>query len=435
MKKITLSLFAVLIIHSATLAQSTIEVQSDVEIFESNTTHPDPVLDSYIRTALENNQGLRAAFDDWQAALEKIPQARALPDPTFEWTHFVEEVQTRTGPQNNRFMLAQKLPGKGKRAGAAQIASDEADQHWWQAVVLRTALVRDLKRAYYDYADLAQTIHIVDENLSLLRDLEPSVQSRVRGGANQSDLLRLQVEIGKLENELRSLETLRPSFDAALKSILNSDSVAAEPWPESLRPRHTSLDAATLRDQIDTNNPSLKVTQARIQQARSTRALRELANKPDFTVGLTYIETGDANGPMVSSDSGTDPFGFTVGVSIPLWRKKIEAGVQQAEHDASSHQNRLAQSRRNLHAQLERYLYQLENSAREMTLYQDTLIPRSRQTLELILVGYESGETSLLEFIDTEQEMLEFELGYWRAVKNYHLNLAEIEALCGGDFS
>ena len=70
-----------------------------------------------------------------------------------------------------------------------------------------------------------------------------------------------------------------------------------------------------------------------------------------------------------------------------------------------------------------------------MALYQNTLIPRSRQTLELVQVGYESGKTSLFDLIDTEREMLGFEKFYWRAVNDYGQSAADIEALCGGDLS
>ena len=38
-------------------------------------------LDDYLKTAAENNPGLKAKFNEYLAALEKLPQAKSLPDP------------------------------------------------------------------------------------------------------------------------------------------------------------------------------------------------------------------------------------------------------------------------------------------------------------------------------------------------------------------
>ena len=40
-----------------------------------------PDLQDFLRVAALNNPGLEAAFDRWKAALERLPQVRALPDP------------------------------------------------------------------------------------------------------------------------------------------------------------------------------------------------------------------------------------------------------------------------------------------------------------------------------------------------------------------
>ena len=83
----------------------------------------DGSLDGYIRIALLNNAGLRSAFEQWRSALERIPQVTALPDPQFTYTNFIEEVQTRTGPQNNRFQLSQKFPWFGKLKAQGDVAA------------------------------------------------------------------------------------------------------------------------------------------------------------------------------------------------------------------------------------------------------------------------------------------------------------------------
>ncbi len=52
-------------------------------------------LDDYLHYAFSHNPGLRAAFDRWKAALDRIPQARFLDDPTLSFEYFVEQSDTR----------------------------------------------------------------------------------------------------------------------------------------------------------------------------------------------------------------------------------------------------------------------------------------------------------------------------------------------------
>jgi cobalt-zinc-cadmium efflux system outer membrane protein len=70
-------------------------------------------LQDYLRYAALNNAGLEAAFEQWKAAVEQIPQAKALPDPRFNYGYFIEEVETRVGPQRQKFDIMQTFPWFG----------------------------------------------------------------------------------------------------------------------------------------------------------------------------------------------------------------------------------------------------------------------------------------------------------------------------------
>ena len=69
---------------------------------------PETTLDSYLDYAARNNPSLEATFNRWKAALERIPQVRSLPDPRFTYRYFIENVETRAGPQKQGFGLSLK---------------------------------------------------------------------------------------------------------------------------------------------------------------------------------------------------------------------------------------------------------------------------------------------------------------------------------------
>jgi outer membrane protein TolC len=92
---------------------------------------PSGSLESYLSRAQSTNPQLKAFQQRYAAAMQRIPQASALPDPMFQITSFVESVQTRTGPQENVLMLSQKIPWFGKLSSRADAASIEAEALWY----------------------------------------------------------------------------------------------------------------------------------------------------------------------------------------------------------------------------------------------------------------------------------------------------------------
>ena len=58
----------------------TLSVRASQQPSDANDLH---VLTDYLRYASLNNAELKAKFEQWKAALEQIPQAKALSDPKF----------------------------------------------------------------------------------------------------------------------------------------------------------------------------------------------------------------------------------------------------------------------------------------------------------------------------------------------------------------
>ena len=113
-------------------------------------------LDTYIRYALLNNPGLEAAFQDYVAAMERIPQVTALPDPRLSYRYYIQEVETRVGPQQHAFGLSQTLPWFGKLELQGQIASRAADAAKERFEAKKDSLVAEVIDAYLEsWTDLA----------------------------------------------------------------------------------------------------------------------------------------------------------------------------------------------------------------------------------------------------------------------------------------
>ena len=75
--------------------------------------------------AVSRNADIGAARLSWEAAKERVPQARGLPDPMVRFDYFAESVETRVGPQEYRFGVSQAFPFPGTLRQAATLAIRE----------------------------------------------------------------------------------------------------------------------------------------------------------------------------------------------------------------------------------------------------------------------------------------------------------------------
>jgi outer membrane protein TolC len=392
-------------------------------------------LEHYLAFGLANSADLRAAEEHWRAALERVEQASALPDPRFSYGEFLEEVQTRTGPQERRFGVSQAFPWPGRLDAQADLAEHQAEASWQRVLARRLEVGAAIEVAFHEYAYLGRERSITVQRIELLHGLEPVVQSRVRAGAGQEDLLRLQVEIGRLEDDLAGIERRRPVLSARLAHAMNLTEVPGGgmlPVPELTEPSTRSVEVEALHGRARERNPHLGELSRELDVRRQAEELAEYARTPSFNVGLDYIQTGDAVAPATSG-SGDDPILVRVSVSLPIWPSSYAAGEREARHLFRASRERRDAAESALRANVEEEAYRVDEAARRIGLYRDSLIPRASESLALTMASYRTGTATVLDLIDSERALLEFELSFWRSCREYRQGDARLRALLGGD--
>ncbi|NOX99713.1 MAG: TolC family protein [Verrucomicrobia bacterium] len=389
-----------------------------------------PTLTDYIRVGIANNPGLRAEYENYQAALEQIPQAKSLPDPKFSATSFVRDVQTRTGPQRNQLAIGQTFPWFGKLRLSGEIASKEAQAiyHLYENSLLY--LHRDISVVYYDYAYLSEATKITKEIIALLERLEPSVQEKVRVGGDLAPLLRLQVEIGRNHDVLQALGKERVRQSAKFDALLDRKGPSLLPWPKLVDSKGEGANRTKFVEALFADNPELKAIETRIDKAKRAVKLSTLSPIPDPTIGANYFDTGSALNPGTPG-SGDDPWGIQISFKLPLWFGKYKAEKKQAQANQRMVEKLLENRQNTLVAELERALEDMREAEDRIALYNKTLLPAARQAVEVSEESYKADRATILDVIDSERTLLELEKTYWRAVANRYSSRIRLETLVG----
>ncbi|MHB8522024.1 MAG: TolC family protein [Limisphaerales bacterium] len=252
-------------------------------------------LNDYLAYAALNNPQLEAAFNRWKAALEMVSQARTLPGPRFNYGYFIQEVETRVGPQEQRVGLSQMFPwfGKLRLRGEAALEGANAMQQQYEAAKLR--LFDEVKQAYYELYFVGRAVGVTAENVELLKLLEEMARSKYESGtAEHGDVIKAQVELDKLRDRLRTLQDFNHPLVARLNAALNRPTESSLPFPTNNSPGVLQSGIAQLLEQLKASNPELKSLDFLAEKDKANIALAKKEFYPDVTLGVDYVQTGEA---------------------------------------------------------------------------------------------------------------------------------------------
>jgi outer membrane protein TolC len=385
-------------------------------------------LKALIDEALRNNPDLSASQAGVEAADHKIPQAGSLPDPMFMTGYQNEGYSSYTfgemlGAQW-MFAVSQMVPFYGKRGLKAEMAAREAGslKHRHQTLQLKT--ISKVKELYYDLFLAYKTRDLLLDKGDLLRQVEEAALSRYASGmASQQEVVMAQTEkymlLEREEMANQKIQATEGMLNAAVgREVRSPLARPAEPVPT---PYLLVID--DLLPQAKEHSPELK---ARAQMLLGTEAKIKMAQKeyyPDFTLGANLAKR---------SGAFEDMWSLTATVNIPLfYGDKQRQGVLEAEAAKRQAQKELLATEIMQAASLRENDSMIRSAGNLMKLYQEGLLPKARQDIQLSLSGYITGRVEAITVISRWKALLDIELLYWSQLVEREKAVARLEPLTG----
>lgn len=381
--------------------------------------------------AFANNPRIKSARSQWKAAIERYPQAVALPDPMLGYGYFARSVETRVGPQRHRFGLKQKFPYPGKRRLKGEIVRKDVEIARLRYEATVRDVIVDLKTSFHELLYLEAAIEVTRQNQELLGHVLRIANAHyAEDKTSLNDVLRAQSQLGQLEYDLITLKEL------ALTETTNLNALLSRPPETPLKPaaglhfQELKTPLGSLYKRALEQRQEIQIARQKVERGDKAIDLAEKLNKPDFTVDLLYIETGSAL--MPTEDDGKDPLIIGFGVNIPIWGTRNRARVLEARHVRDAAAMSVRDLENKTQAMVKTIYFKLENSRRLVELYRDQLIPQAKKSVEISENWYRDGKGSFSDFLETQSVWLNFNLAYQRALADYAKNLARMEQVVGG---
>ena len=389
-------------------------------------------LDEIVGIALTKNPAVQNASHAVSAERAKVPQAKALPDPTVGvgWMGNPRPFSVQTGdPSSYRSVSAmQILPFPGKRSLRGQIAGKEADASQWDLEAVRRRVAADVKAAYYDYWYYDKAIGTTQENRELLTKLSQIAEARYRvGKGTQADVLRSQVEISMLLQKLTTLEQQRATAQARLNTLLARDPDSPLPPAANIAgPSPLNYSLEDLYQAARENDPEYQRMQKMVERNQLAANLAQKDYLPDLSVGYMYEQR-----PAMP-----DMHGFTFTVNIPVFYKsKQREEAQQAKEEELSASSARENRQNELYFALKQNYLAAKASENLLKLFSQGVVPQSSLALESSMSAYQVGNVDFLTLIGNFTTVLNYQTDYYRELANYQTSLARMEALTNAELT
>lgn len=387
---------------------------------------PQP-LDVLVRRALEENRTVRAAQFNVLALKHRIPQVTALDDPIVSNTIFpipsVAPQYVLMGYMPYAALLAQQFPWCGTLRLRGQAAEDDVKIALYELAAAQLDVVANVKRAYFDLHFNEHAEALLKENRALAEDFLKVARDRYRGStATQVDVLRAEVAISDINRELENTSQAVNEARAELARLLHISPETPLKTTLELSVGSVPQEVERLYQLVCASRPELQGRLAAI--ARDEKAI-ELARKkyyPNLTVGLVYQDMEKTNAETPRTASGQPNVGLFVGFNLPIYHKKLAAGVQEAQARATADGQLLEAERDQAHREIKDFFVQARAQQNVLSLLQRNNLPTAKQVLELTAGDYTAGNAGV-DFLSL--------FSAWRELLQVEIQIAQIEAELG----
>lgn len=387
-------------------------------------------ISQYQQEAAENNPALKAKYQQYLSALEEGTIIGTLPDPEVSFAYFIKPIETRVGPQQGRISASQMLPWFGTLKNRRSAANYQAKAKFEEFQEARNKLFYQVEATILDLYEVEESIRLARENLKILNSLvELSLARYETDRATQVDVLRAQIEQEDLHIQIELLEDNRQVLIQKMNELMNRKEPADIITPDTLTLTEIPSNQKLL-SQIQQQNPALNRLRYRESSTEQMESLARKQNKPDIMLGVDYIFNGESDMANVTN-SGEDALMVMAGFRVPLFGRKNNARVVQAEQDIKEVQYQITSEKNNLQTELDASIRDYEDAARRYRLFDQKQIQRITQAIDIMMEAYASNSSEFEEILRMQRKQLDYQLERIQAITDQHQAAAFIRYLTG----
>jgi len=449
--------------------------------------YPDSLI-KYLGIAAENNPTVLQKFSEYQAALQKIPQAGSLSDPELSLGVFLKPMELVSGNQVADIRLMQMFPWFGALRNAKDEMSFMANAKFELFRDAKLQVFYDVQRTWYELYKIQKDISISEKNIEILKIIErlalvrfkstsfensgTSSESSARSsvstsstsagssgmqtmgggqtntgstGLNQassmqtgtmgsslgnfglSDIYRIQIESGDLENNIALLKNQQNSVIAKFNTYLNRPVTSRVFTYENITRDSLEFELTAVSDSMLAHNPMLGMLDFERQSLEAREKMVTRMGYPMVGLGINYSVIGKST-MSASSMNGKDMIMPMAVLTLPVYRKKYTAMQKEAELLKAATSENYQAIANSLQSEYYQAVLLYEDAQRRLKLYEHQFQLASK-SLDLMLKNFSTSSSGLTDVLRVRQQTLDYEFRQVEAVADFNTAIAWLKRL------
>ncbi len=374
-------------------------------------------LEMAVCAALQNNPEIVRARLELEAARARQLQSGALSFPELSFSREGMSFRDNGGETEINLGLEQSFEFPGKRSLRREAGRLEEEIFAAELDRVILSVTAEVKRAYFQTAFFQRVIAGQEGIVEVLKRYQEIAILRAQSGqVSALDVLKGRLELVRLQGEIIEARRRWRESALALNLLIGGDDLLA---PSVSVSEFTFVpldkDLSTLQREA-ASRPSLRASAARQAQADAVLRLAQKNALPDLKLGLYY--------PSLRGSS----WGFEVGLTLPLWRDKIEGERKEAEAFSQALTAERGAQEKKIFSLLQSAYESARSTEVRLALFEQTLLPEIDGILELGLSDYQYGKIDSLHLFDVLRMYKAAQLDYMAALLDHRIALVDLES-------
>lgn len=352
-------------------------------------------VETLVQMALASNPSVQQA----EAAVAKANGVRCQvglkPNPSV--SYFGQEIGNDGSAGQHGFQVSQTFVRGDKLQWNDVVHSHDIDRARWAVEAQRLRTATDVRIRFYRALTAQRKL---DRAREYRREAETAARLAERKleaeEGTRADLLQSQVLIDQIDLSERKSDLEWQAAWSELSAIVGAGVLE----PTELAGSFVAadyLDANNLFSELVAGSPIMRDAQARINRAETNlqRQINQVVPNLTGQLGLGF------------DDSTGDGFAnVQIGMPVPI-NNRNQGNIAAAEAEVAASQRNLERLRRRLQRDLAGVLLRYEQAAVSVRKYEESILPRTKESLELIERAYTAGEIEFLRVLTARQAYFE----------------------------
>ncbi|MGZ5969502.1 MAG: TolC family protein [Polyangiales bacterium] len=360
---------------------------------EASSPLPAPLrADQVVAFAKEHRSEIVASRAKASALAETPKVVSALPDPMVMVS--VDHLPFSFMGVDATIAVQQYCPlsgvlGKTRLSAAAEANAALSDVKRVELDVELEAVV-----AYLMVAERERMAAVIDDQIGTAKQIVEATLARLEtGSGSAAEVVRARLDVARLEGERKALDAETVGARSMLNAVLGRPATSAVPITSFAAPTGEPAPLPTLIATASEKRPELATLKFASEKAQADIDVMKAMYKPMAFVRLGVARTmEEGNGLMLM-----------IGVTVPIWREKLAAGVSEAKSMSLMVDAETAAARKMIEGEVGSARGDVVAAKIRFETTRDRIVPIARQSVTLTLSQYATGGAQLVAVLDTLQ--------------------------------